>query len=303
MDLSMAGYFFVPITFIWFFHVVTRKEWLQRLQFYFQRFLLLLTAIVLLGNIFLYRYWGTMLNYRALTYLTDPKEVISSLSVVQLIAVLLLLPAVIWLVLRLFRKMVPVRMPDAVPAPLWLSTYTALQIGLSILAIRGGLQINPMNESLVYFSADVNCNSAAVNPVWHLAYDTFHALSDNENPYSCMDPATTGKALSQFRLHQYDLSESILEIERPNVVVLLLESFTADIVGEMKGDTGVTPFLDSLIRNGLFFDSIYSSGFRTDQGIASVLNGWPATPYHSIIRFVEKCRKLPSLPRQFAGSG
>lgn len=303
MDLSIAGYFFVPITLIWLFHLITRKEWLQRVQVYFLRFLLLLTVVVLLGNIFLYRYWGTMLNYRALTYLSDPIEVISSLSVLQLSLTLLLLPAVVWALSLLFRRMVPARMPDVVPAPQWLSAYTALQLGFSILAIRGGLQINPMNESLVYFSADVNSNSAAVNPVWHLAYDTFHALSDNENPYTCMDPVATEKTLSQFRLHQHDTSESILDVERPNVVVLLLESFTADIVGEMKGDTGVTPFLDSLIRNGLFFDSIYSSGFRTDQGIASVLNGWPATPYHSIIRFVEKCRKLPSLPHQFAGAG
>lgn len=303
MDLSMTGYFFVPISMLWIAYGIFGREWMQRVQTGLQKALCLLVVFVILGNAGLYRFWGTMLNYRALTYLADPKEAVISLSVLQMLLLGLMIPAVIWMVLRLFRSVVPSRMPESFPSTGLISAYTVLQLGCSLLAIRGGFQINPMNESLVYFSGNVNYNSAAVNPVWHLAYDSFHALSDNENPYTCMEDAAAVKALQHFRSHQHDPSEQILELARPNVVILLLESFTADIVGAMKGDTGVTPFLDSLITHGLFFDSIYSSGFRTDQGIASVLNGWPATPYHSIIRFVEKCRKLPSLSRQFADSG
>jgi phosphoglycerol transferase MdoB-like AlkP superfamily enzyme len=90
---------------------------------------------------------------------------------------------------------------------------------------------------------------------------------------------------------------------RPNIVVIILESFTADIVGAMGGEKDVAPTLDRLIGDGVFFNSIYSSGTRTDQGIVSLLNGWPATPFYSIMRSTDKAEKLPSLPLMFRARG
>jgi phosphoglycerol transferase MdoB-like AlkP superfamily enzyme len=74
-------------------------------------------------------------------------------------------------------------------------------------------------------------------------------------------------------------------------------------VGAMGGEKGISPTLDQLISEGVFFNSVYASGTRTDQGIVSLLNGWPATPYYSIMRSTEKSNNLPSLPVTFLNKG
>ena len=94
----------------------------------------------------------------------------------------------------------------------------------------------------------------------------------------------------------YETFPQVLTNQRPNIVMIILESFTADVVASLGGDKRTDPNLEKMISEGIFFDSIYSSGTRTDQGIVSVLNGWPATPYHSIMRSSEKSMRLPSLP-------
>ncbi|MFM2206385.1 MAG: hypothetical protein RL213_360 [Bacteroidota bacterium] len=297
MDLSVSGYLISPIVILWALQQRMQKSGWNLLHRSLHVFFIGIATLIGMGNVLIYRFWGSMLNYRALTYLTDPKEVAMSLTPFQAIAVLIAFTVALWAAFRLFRRLVPATIPVSGLSLRTVLLISALLLGISLLAIRGGLQKNPMNESLVYFSPDIDCNSAAVNPIWHLAYDLSGATSDTRNPFAFMTTETADKALAGFRAHRLDDAPHILTNDRPNVIIILLESFTADIVGAMGGDSGVTPFLDSLISHGLLFDSIYSSGFRTDQGIVSVLNGWPATPYHSIMRSVEKCRKLPSLSK------
>jgi glucan phosphoethanolaminetransferase (alkaline phosphatase superfamily) len=76
--------------------------------------------------------------------------------------------------------------------------------------------------------------------------------------------------------------------QNPNVVLIILESFSSDLLGCMGARQSAAPFLDSLASRGLLFTQIYSSGFRTDQGLPSLLSGFPATPVFSIITYPEK---------------
>jgi phosphoglycerol transferase MdoB-like AlkP superfamily enzyme len=297
MDLSVSGYLIALMVILWALQQRIRKSGLNLLHRSLHVFFICIATLICMGNVLIYGFWGSMLNYRALTYLTDPQEVAMSLTPLQSIAVLLAFTLTLWAALRLFRRLVPSKLPVSGLRLHTVFLLSVLLLGMSLLAIRGGLQKNPMNESLVYFSPDIDCNSAAVNPIWHLAYDVSGATADTRNPFAFMTAEAADKALAGFRAHRMEEAPHILTSDRPNIVIILLESFTADIVGAMGGDSGVTPFLDSLIAQGLLFDSIYSSGFRTDQGIVSVLNGWPATPFHSIMRSVEKCRKLPSLSK------
>lgn len=83
----------------------------------------------------------------------------------------------------------------------------------------------------------------------------------------------------------------------------MLESWTADIIEPMGGLSGVSPFFSELCKDGLLFTGVYSSGFRTDQAMVSVISGFPAQPNKSIIRFPDKTQKLPALSRTFRDAG
>lgn len=65
-------------------------------------------------------------------------------------------------------------------------------------------------------------------------------------------------------------------LPRPNVVVLILESFATEFWGAANGGVGYTPFLDSLVPEGLFFANNFANGRRSIEALPSVLLGVPA---------------------------
>ena len=62
---------------------------------------------------------------------------------------------------------------------------------------------------------------------------------------------------------------AIFTKEHPNIVLVLLESWSADAVGCLGGEPGITPGFDSLATQGILFTNFYSSGFRTEQGLVA----------------------------------
>lgn len=302
MDISVIGYIVLPI---WIFQAVSQlasKSFPSKIATFYHWTILIVSTLLLFGNLIIFHYWGILLNYRAITYLSQPKEVLSSVSTGQIILLILALALVLFVTIRLMRRLY-VPLPVSIPSTKYTWVFLGFLPLFLLLGIRGGWQKLPINESLVYYSEKPVLNYASVNPVWHLAYDARMALDKNDNPFTTMDPKIAAAEMTAWRNQQSDSFPKILTINRPNVVVIILESFTADIVAGLGGESGITPNLDSLIQHGLLFENIYSTGFRTDQGIVSVLNGWPATPYHSIIRSEDKCSRLPSIGQTFSKNG
>jgi phosphoglycerol transferase MdoB-like AlkP superfamily enzyme len=109
--------------------------------------------------------------------------------------------------------------------------------------------------------------------------------------------------VSQLYSAKKDSVIPVLTTDHPNIVLFVLESFTADVFEALGGEKGVTPNLDSVIHHGLLFTNIYSQGYRTDQGLADVFSGFPATPNFSVIMQPEKYPRLSFLPKILAGTG
>lgn len=90
---------------------------------------------------------------------------------------------------------------------------------------------------------------------------------------------------------------SILKMQRPNVLFIILESYTAKLVGCLGGEPGVTPAIDSLAREGLLFTNMYASGDRSEKGLVALLSGYPAQTTNSIILMPRKTENLPYLSK------
>jgi phosphoglycerol transferase MdoB-like AlkP superfamily enzyme len=63
---------------------------------------------------------------------------------------------------------------------------------------------------------------------------------------------------------------------RWNVVLIIVESLSAERMAHFGNTTGLTPFLDSLADRSLFFDHFFSAGVHTHNGVFSTLYGWPS---------------------------
>src|SRR5690606_2866121 len=85
----------------------------------------------------------------------------------------------------------------------------------------------------------------------------------------------------------------VLTAAKPNVIFIILESYTAQFVGSLGGEEGVTSNLDKLAARGLNFTKMYASGDRSQKGLVSILSGYPAQPNTSIIKTPRKTENLP----------
>lgn len=175
----------------------------------------------------------------------------------------------------------------------WVPVWLALTVAL-IIPIRSSFSVAPLNTGFVYFHKTKTFpNHAGINAVWnflrsvsrddHSKYpDNF--VQDYERDFHML-MQTKGK------------TTSLITTQKPNVILIILESFTAKIIEPLGGLTDVTPSLNALTREGILFTNFYSSGDRTDKGIVSLLSGYPAQPRTSIIKYPNKTESLPYLPR------
>lgn len=71
---------------------------------------------------------------------------------------------------------------------------------------------------------------------------------------------------------------------RPNVVVIMLESMSADFMATFGNPHPLTPTLDRLTGESLFFPRAFASGTRTVRGLEALALALPPTPGNAIVR-------------------
>ena len=157
----------------------------------------------------------------------------------------------------------------------------ALISGLAIIGIRGGVQLRPINiVTAANYTTAKNVPLVLNTPfsvirTWNspqlITRNWFRAEKELDQVYT---PVHQGKP-GNFR--------------RMNVMIIIMESFSREHIGLLNHDLqdghyqGFTPFMDSLIRQGLYFDA-YANGKTSIQGIPAVLSSIPSLMYESFIQ-------------------
>lgn len=100
-----------------------------------------------------------------------------------------------------------------------------------------------------------------------------------------------------------DFVIEITNTNRPNIVLVMLESFSAEVIEPLGGAKGITPVFSELAKEGLLATRFYTPGFRTEQGLAALVSGFPSQPTTTIIRQFGKFDRLPSLAASLDSAG
>jgi phosphoglycerol transferase MdoB-like AlkP superfamily enzyme len=87
-----------------------------------------------------------------------------------------------------------------------------------------------------------------------------------------------------------------------NVMLIMIESMSAEYMGIFGDKRKLTPFLDSLAKKSLFFDNLYATGTRTVRGMEAVTLSLPPTPGRSIVKRPD-CHGIYSVGFVFAQKG
>ncbi len=174
-----------------------------------------------------------------------------------------------------------------------LTTTTYLLIAaLLIIPIRGGLGLAPLNTGRAYFSHSVFANHVAVNPIWNFLYSIKRARQADIQYHFLPDTlmqTTYNKLYTTQNTYPH-----ILNTTQPNIVIILLESFSAHGIAYLGGQNA-TPNIDSLRHTGIYFNNFYASSDRSGKGLLAVLNAYPSLPTIQIIQFPQKTQNIPSL--------
>lgn len=190
--------------------------------------------------------------------------------------------------------------PASGEGPYAMALLPALAAALLVIPIRGGLGIVPLNTGRAYFCSSVFANHVAVNPVWNFLYSTKRATqADLEYPFLPPDEA---RQRFDSLMVAPDRRAPLLSEHRPNMVVILLESFAAHGV-EYLGGAPATPNLDRLRRQGVGFSNFFAASDRSGKGLVATLCGYPSLPTVSPIQFPQKTQTLASLPRMLREAG
>jgi len=269
----------------------------------------LVLSFLVIVDLELYHTWGFRLDDTPLQYLNSPTEMAASAGSAPVLLLMGLLAGLLAGAWGLYRRVVG----PLVPLPQGFGRGRAALAGLLytlllVVPLRGGTQQIPVNQSDVYFSRLAFANHAALNAPWNLMSSL--VLRADERPFVPLMPDSTARRLvaGLYPLAvgapaPADSSASILAEPRPNVLFIILESFTAKLVGSVGGEPNVTPNLDSLARTGVLFRHVYAAGDRSQKGLVALLSGYPNQPTTSIIKFPRKNEHLPHLCRSLAAAG
>lgn len=300
LDLSMTAYIAViPLLFFIFFFFTKRSQVSLNWVNIYIKILIVLFSIFTVINFNIYREWGSKLNASVFDFLIEsPKEAFASSAsspVLLSIAILTLLICIgFYLHSRIIKTDIAFK-----SAPIWLKTVVAvLLIGVNFLLIRGGIDVAPNNQSMAYFSKHQILNHASVNTEWNLVSSILAAKKTKKNPYLYLAPDLATKLVDSLYQVEKDTTTHILTTQKPNVVIFILESFTADLTQTLGNETGITPHFDSLINKGFLFSKIYAAGNRTDKGLIGILAGYPTLGTGSIVKWPEKMQKIPAISQK-----
>lgn len=302
MDASMAAYVTLPVLLILLAALFTRRLRSPLILIIYTSVILFLVLLAIVADIGLFDAWGFRLDATPLAYLKSPGEAWASISHMPIFSggIILLLGfggVMILLSKGIRNSLEKVNFNNRFLQALFL----LLLAGASIIPLRGGFQLAPINQSSVYFSKHHFANQAALNPVWNLMYSLNHSAGSSENPYVAMDHAEA-KNISDSLFSVRRLTPDSV-ISKPNVILVIWEGFTAKAVDQYWQGVEITPGFNTLKNEGLYFPNVYASGDRTDKGIAAILSAYPAQPVHAILKSPVKAAKLPSLPKKFRDLG
>lgn len=304
LDASFAAY----ISIVPFLLLLLSAVW-QRLQVagfirYYTLVVAALLSLLLSVDLELYTHWGFRLDASVVQYLVSPAEMAASAAGAPILLLFLCTLAIATAAAFTFRRFFDLSRFRLRSGKWVVASLSLLYLALLVLPLRGGWQQIPINQSVVYFSNKPFANHAGLNMPWNLMHALLKYDKSSKNPYQYLKPEVAEELVQElYAAPNPDSTMLLLRNQRPNVLFIILESYTAKFVGSLGGEKNVTPNLDSLAATGVSFTNIYASGDRSEKGMVALLSGYPVQPTTSIIKYPQKTEKMPQLSNEFKRLG
>lgn len=283
--LAILPFIFLSSTFVW-------PKLSYKYLLVYHIVVLVLSTLIIVADCALYQEWGYKIETDIFQFIKQPQGAIQSISIFKLLGLLILIVGMVGLFYWPYKKLSNLAFKTkekSTPLALLGLTLTAALI----IPLRGGTGNTPLSIASAYYSNNAFSNHLAYNTVWNFGF----SYTGNNSKIEQWKIATEDELLS-FNSYQPTSKKWLYQpkIEgKPNIIYISLESFTAGAIGFFGGRPGYTPVLDNLAQNGISFNKCYSSGDRSDEGLASLYTGFPGFPGGSILELPAKAAQLPNI--------
>ena len=261
-------------------------------------------SLIFVVDIALYPYWGFRLDATPLFYLQSPSDALASAPASTLILQTLVFVVYTYGIFWALKRFVLPLMPEQYVKKMFTNSVQLVLLGgILFIPIRGGVTTSTANVGMVYFSKNQFLNHSAINP----CFSFLASLSKQQDfaaQYNYFSESQRSKIFKKLTNQpQGDSIPELLTTKNPNIILILMESFSANAIEVLGGETGVTPNINRLSKEGILFSNMYANSFRTDRGIVAVLNGYLAQPTTSIMKYPAKSQTLPSIAKSLQKKG
>ena len=169
----------------------------------------------------------------------------------------------------------------------FLNTFVSLIfLAIVFLGIRGRIEEkSPIRIGTAYFSNNSFLNKLGLNPSFTLIRSYLDSKDKDNRVVKFMDDKLAIEMVQKnlgITKTQYnspiarEVQPDTLLSAQPNVVLIIMESMSAAKMKRHGSTEELTPFLDSLSHNSIYFENIYTAGKHTFNGIFSTLFSFPA---------------------------
>lgn len=176
---------------------------------------------------------------------------------------------------------------------------------LMLLGIRGRVETkSPIRTGTAYFCNDPFINQLGLNPVFTLFKSYQYQLKEKNSINNFIDEKV---AIQNVQRHlsienplpfspiaKKILPDTINEIKH-NIVLIIMESMSAAKMQRHGNESNMTPFLDSLSYQSIYFENIYTAGKHTYSGIFSTLFSLPTIKRHHPLKSIKKYDGIASI--------
>jgi phosphoglycerol transferase MdoB-like AlkP superfamily enzyme len=252
-------------------------------------FALFLIGFTMIGEHLFWTEFNARFNFIAVDYLVYTREVIGNIwesyPVGKLLAVLVTLSVAITYLLRNKVR------PEADRLG-WMSRAV---VGLSVFALAGGVAAIS-KSAWTQASTNIYANELSANGYYAILQAYFHNEIDyrrfyvTANEHAVADNMRTLIGQGRGKFVSADAADITHDVVYPepanfkNVILVTMESLSASYMGQFGNGRGLTPNLDRLADQGIFFTNLLATGTRTVRGLEAVTLSVPPTPGQSILR-------------------
>jgi phosphoglycerol transferase MdoB-like AlkP superfamily enzyme len=247
--------------------------------------------------------WGSRINLQAFFYLQNIKGALASVTVLQVLSFVSLLFLQLMIVMFISEKTSRLYPQNSTFKRKGLLLLMVVLTPVLLLVARGGIGKVPINQTRVVYSSNVVLNTCAINPVWNALY---YLMSTNASfdpkGFTNLTEAEIDSFERQFLEKGPTLNPS-LSHSQPNIVLLIMESLSAETIKNNNGALDWSTGLSSWYDSSFVLKNVIASGNRTDKGLLALLSGFPAMPTVSLVANPASAIKLPSITCQLANKG